>query len=111
VQVANGNFELPGGGQVAAAIADRTYAGRADLGIRPEHLAVSHDGPAIGPAINGRIELIEPLGADTLINVSVGDHQLTARLPGDASPQLGAPIRLVFNPARAALFRPEGPRL
>ena len=107
VQVANGSFELPGGGQVAAAVVDRAYAGRADLGIRPEHLAVSDD----GPAISGRIELIEPLGADTLINVSVGDHQLTARLPGDASPQLGAPIRLAFNPARAALFRPEGPRL
>jgi ABC-type sugar transport system ATPase subunit len=107
VAVANGAFDLPGGGQGSAVGVGRDYSGKADLGIRPEHLSIG----AEGPAIEGRIALIEPLGADTLINVAVGDHQLVARLPGDASPQLGAPIRLAFNPAKAALFRPDGLRL
>jgi ABC-type sugar transport system ATPase subunit len=107
VHVADGAFELPGGGQLAAATSDRRYTGKADFGIRPEHLVVGAD----GPSISGRVSLIEPLGADTLVNVSVGDHELVARLPGDAFPELGAPIRLSFNPAKAALFRPEGPRL
>jgi multiple sugar transport system ATP-binding protein len=107
VEVANGAFDLPGGGHLAGASTDRHYTGRADFGIRPEHLSVGTD----GPAISGRVALIEPLGADTLINVSVGDHQLVARLPGDACPELGAPIRLAFNPAKAALFRPDGLRL
>jgi len=107
VRVDGGSVELPGGGRVDAVLADRGYRGAADFGIRPEHLTVSDD----GPVIVGQVALIEPLGADTLVNVNVGEHQVTVRLPGDASPQLGAPIRLGFNPARASLFRPEGPRL
>jgi ABC-type sugar transport system ATPase subunit len=108
VEVADGAFALPGGGQFSGAGMSRHYAGKADFGIRPEHLWVGTD----GPSISGHVALIEPLGADTLINVSVGDdHRLVARLPGDARPELGAPIRLAFNPAKAALFRPEGPRL
>jgi len=108
VDVANGAFALPGGGLLSGANVDRHYTGKADFGIRPEHLSVSADA---GPAIEGRVALIEPLGADTLINVTVGEHQIVARLPGDSTPELDAPIRLAFNPAKAALFRPEGARL
>src|SRR5207344_3289385 len=39
VEVANGAFDLPGGGQGSAAGVDRHYSGKADLGIRPEHLS------------------------------------------------------------------------
>jgi len=107
VDVANGAFALPGGGELGGAGTGQHYTGKADFGIRPEHLRVGTD----GPAISGRVALIEPLGADTLVKVAVGDHQLVARLPGDACPELGATIRLAFDPAKAALFRPEGPRL
>jgi ABC-type sugar transport system ATPase subunit len=107
VKVAHGAFDLPGGGRLTAVAADSSYTGAADFGIRPEHLTLGND----GPSIEGRISLIEPLGADTLVSVIVGEHPLVARLPGDASPVLGAPIRLVFSPSKAALFGPEGLRL
>ena len=107
VAVAGGSFGLPGGGELRAQGVDRHYNGNADLGIRPEHLAVGTD----GPAIQGHVAMIEPLGADTLINVAVGDYQLVARLAGDARAEIGAPIRLTFDPSKIALFRPDGLRL
>ncbi|WP_198083442.1 ABC transporter ATP-binding protein [Variovorax sp. E3] len=105
VTITNGEIQLPGGSRMLSEI---RYSGLADFGIRPEHLSVSDSS---GPNIAGLISLIEPLGADTLVSVAVGDHKLLARLPGDATPRLGDPIRLSFNPSKSALFAAEGQRL
>jgi multiple sugar transport system ATP-binding protein len=51
------------------------------LGIRPEALHVERAQAGVGAAaqVMGRVDLIEALGADTLIHVSVGGAQLIAR--------------------------------
>src|SRR2546427_9912135 len=53
------------------------------LGIRPEALRVARAQVATDAAaqrqVMGRVDLIEALGADTLIHVSVGGAQLIAR--------------------------------
>ncbi len=99
-----GEITLAGGSRIPAGAAPD---GSVEFGIRPEHLVQTQD----GPGIRGKISLIEPLGADTLISVTVGDHKLLARLPGDSTPELGADIRLGFNPAKAAIFVPSGQRV
>ncbi|QRE73298.1 ABC transporter ATP-binding protein [Methylobacterium aquaticum] len=82
VDVADGAVTLPGGERVPIRSA---HAGRAAFGIRPEHLSLGGE----GPAIRGTISLVEPLGADTLVTVVAGDERVLARLPGDAVPVLG----------------------
>ena len=80
--------KLPGlGGIVGAAQAADGF-----IGVRPEHVIVKPDGAG---ALKGKVELIESLGADTLIYTLVGDKakgvQIVARQntrtalhPGDA---------------------------
>lgn len=102
--VANGELQLPGGGRLPAGAAS---PGQVEFGIRPEHLSVSD----AGPGITGQISLIEPLGADTLVSVAIGDHKLLVRLPGDSTPRLGESIRLGFNPTKAAIFAADGRRV
>jgi multiple sugar transport system ATP-binding protein len=72
------------------------------LGVRPEHVQL-----ASGSGIPGRVELAEPLGNELLLHVSVGEHQLTARLPAGAPPSPGAVVHLALEPGRIHLFDGE----
>ncbi|MDP9899288.1 ABC transporter ATP-binding protein [Variovorax ginsengisoli] len=107
VDIVQGNIALPGSSRWSPEGVASHVNIKADLGLRPEHLTLSDD----GPGLQGRITLIEPLGADTLVTVAVADTPLVARLPGDTVLQLDAPIRLAFNPAKAVLFGTDGLRL
>jgi len=51
------------------------------LGIRPEALRLSRAdaGPSDGAGVQGRVDLIEALGADTLVHVDVAGVPLVAR--------------------------------
>jgi multiple sugar transport system ATP-binding protein len=68
------------------------------LGIRPEHLRQDASG------IDATVDVVEPLGADTMVSCRVGAETLMARLPGDATVAAGDAIRLAFDPADAMLF-------
>ena len=75
-------------------------AGRSvTLGIRPEHVHLAGDS-----GIPGRVELAEPLGNELLLHVSVGEHQLTARLPPGTPPGAGSGVTLEFDARRVHLF-------
>jgi multiple sugar transport system ATP-binding protein len=72
------------------------------LGIRPEHLRVQ----AVGLA--AAVEVVEPLGADTLVTCRIGSELLVARMPGDTEVAPGDAIALGFDAADAVLFDAEG---
>ena len=75
---------LPGGDRVAAGAA--APGGRlVTVGIRPEHLQLAAETPAAG-ALHITADLVEALGADTLVHGRVGADggALLARLPGNA---------------------------
>ena len=87
------------------------------LGIRPEHVRLAADG-AHGSAI-GTLYAVEPLGAESLVTVMVGEDSssgsnrplLTARLFGDEEPQLERRVSLIFDPEHIHLFRESGERV
>jgi multiple sugar transport system ATP-binding protein len=64
------------------------------LGLRPEHLHDARNGPAQNlPVLETRIELVEPMGAETYLHLRAGTATLVARVapgpayaPGDAFP-------------------------
>jgi ABC-type sugar transport system ATPase subunit len=86
-------------------------AGRATLGIRPEHVHVrlSADGPNCLP-----IRLVEPLGKDTLLYFDDGTERAFVSVSEGlelADLKSGTPVSLEFEPRRLFLFEPGGRRI
>jgi multiple sugar transport system ATP-binding protein len=78
------------------------------LGIRPQHLSIV----AKGGAIKGQIELVEHLGNETVLNISMVDGAtLIVTVQGDAGVKVGQSLSLVIDLEQMHLFRPEGPAL
>ena len=75
--------------------------GAVELGIRPEHLKESQSGAA------AVVELVEPLGADTLVTLRLGPASVMARLPGDVLPRPGDTLNVGFDIADALFFNPS----
>jgi sn-glycerol 3-phosphate transport system ATP-binding protein len=73
--------------------------------LRPEHLELSTDGS--GESVPLEIELVEPLGADTLVHGRLDGTDLTARLPGHASCSPGERLSLKIEPENLHLFDAE----
>ena len=72
------------------------------LGVRPEHVRFAE-----GQGIPGRVDLAEPLGNELLLHVSVGEHQLTSRLPPGTPPGAGSVVNLMIDREKVHLFDRE----
>src|SRR5262252_2243265 len=77
-------------------------AGRAvSVGIRPEHLRPAE---ASSSLFAGTVELVEQLGADTLVHLAHGNDLVTARLPQGAVHGAGSTLHVTAEPASVYLF-------
>jgi sn-glycerol 3-phosphate transport system ATP-binding protein len=78
------------------------------LGLRPEHLALAPE----SPTLRLRAELVEALGADTIVHGSIGGAPLLARLPGTHRVALGDEVPLRCTADHVHVFDPaSGKRL
>ena len=77
------------------------------LGLRPEHVLPSSDGP-----LEFEIEMAEPLGADTLLHGRFGDARelVTVRQGGHVTAQPGEPRRFSIGATRLHLFDSQSGR-
>lgn len=75
--------------------------GEAWFGIRPEHIVVDEDA-AFQADIE--VEIVEPMGADTLVWTQLGGQSLRFRMDGQATVETGQKLRIGFDPAVASLF-------
>jgi multiple sugar transport system ATP-binding protein len=75
------------------------------LGMRPEDVDVAQGAALPGqvdvPAV---VEVVEPLGADTLVFTTVSGVPVSARVRPDVRPVPGTKVDLRFNLERAHLF-------
>jgi multiple sugar transport system ATP-binding protein len=71
------------------------------VGIRPEHLELRLG--QVGP-LNGRVYLIEPMGADAWVTVELAGERLVARCEGSLTARVGEHAALSFDPARLLWF-------
>jgi multiple sugar transport system ATP-binding protein len=80
-------------------------AGALILGMRPEDVDVAQGAALPGqvdvPAV---VEVVEPLGADTLVFTTLCGHPVVARVRPDIRPKPGAKLDLRFNLERSHLF-------
>jgi len=105
---ADGRIALDGSGALAAA--KPVASGRKVMvGVRPEHLTPCAPSAA---SIVGRVEMVEALGADTLVHVAVAGRSVIARLQHGTQAVVGEPIALAAAAERVYLFDVEsGQRL
>lgn len=76
------------------------------VGIRPEDLVLSDDGP-----IRAVVQHVEHLGGDTNVIAASEEKQITARLFGQHDVPLGKEIALSFAPDKALFFDAQGQRM
>ncbi|WP_238364591.1 ABC transporter ATP-binding protein [Mesobacterium pallidum] len=79
-------------------------AGPVVLGIRPEHIAAMEAAAAMPVRLDSRVELVEPLGSDTLVRVNVAGRSLWVRLDGQVQIRSGDPLAIGFDPALTHIF-------
>jgi len=98
---ADGTVTLDHGGTVRASRV-QAEAGRAvQVGIRPEHMRPCDPARAY---FAGSVEMIEQLGADTLLHIAHGKDNVIARLPHGVQPAVGDTIAVDADPAQVFLF-------
>ena len=85
-----------------AGVSTGAGGGSAWLGVRPEDLTIERE-PVAG-SVPATIYEVEPLGAITIIDVSVGEQILKAQLPGQPKFLQGESVHLAFDLAKCHLF-------
>lgn len=76
------------------------------VGIRPEAVHVEKAGDGAGDGLPATVDLVEPLGAETLVHAVLDRRNvaMTARVAGDAALRHGERVRLVPDLAKAVYF-------
>jgi multiple sugar transport system ATP-binding protein len=81
------------------------------LGVRPQYLSLTNgnSAPAAGRAhLGGEVQLVERLGTETIINLTLPSGQtLIGALSGDQPAKTGSSIVLAYDTAEAHLFAKE----
>jgi multiple sugar transport system ATP-binding protein len=83
------------------------YSGRrVILGVRPEHLVLGDGAPGAG--FDARVEVVEQLGSEILLETRVGSHGVTvARVAAETAIARGDQVRLSAQLGRLHFFDPE----
>lgn len=76
------------------------------LGVRPEDVQPTPDGP-----FAGTVALIEPLGVETLVYIKAGERTLVSTVPGISNFAIGNDVRFDIARERLHYFGPDGARV
>ena len=85
-------------------LAPQTADRPAVIGIRPEHVVT---GELVGNAplqYRVEIDLVEPMGSDTLVYAKLGRHPFRIRMDGQAKVRAGETLDIGIDTSRASLF-------
>jgi multiple sugar transport system ATP-binding protein len=92
----------------AESLARLKKAGKAVLGVRPEHFAVT---PNSVDAAAITVRLVEPLGSDTLIHFDLAGVAAIARIDPALRPKVGDVVNLRPLPGKTHLFDSQSGRV
>ncbi|GIX06806.1 MAG: sugar ABC transporter ATP-binding protein [Candidatus Poribacteria bacterium] len=79
------------------------------LGIRPEHVQPDAEALAANPLSRLRtvVDVVEPLGDEVILYLSVGDQTLIAKIPPETLPRVGEPLEVALLSEKLHVFDPE----
>jgi multiple sugar transport system ATP-binding protein len=98
-----GESSLPLAGELWA----RAKAGEVvELGMRPEDVSL---GPAEGEGVlRGEVYVVEPMGSETLVEVTVGEGRVAVRTARGWQAPIGSPVGIRVDPHAASFFDAQG---
>ncbi len=73
------------------------------LGLRPEHLEIV-DTAEPGLTLPATVEIDEPMGADSLVWLRIGDEPVSVRVPVENRPEHGKQVHLRVHMSKASVF-------
>jgi multiple sugar transport system ATP-binding protein len=93
--------------EVPAPLADRLrpHVGQQlTMGIRPENLHVASPADAAGLTFDSKVEVVEQLGSEVLLDVRVGEDTMVAAVDPATRAKVQDTLRLALNPERLHFF-------
>ena len=80
------------------------------LGVRAEDVRLSDTGSAEHPigSFGASVQLLEPIGSDTFVELEAGDATVVARVAPDVHLKIGQSVQATVAPGRVHLFDREG---
>ncbi|MGV8856644.1 MAG: ABC transporter ATP-binding protein [Devosia sp.] len=93
ISVANYQFANPVTGKTKAV-----------LGARPEHIVLGEDARSMPFSTEAEIEIVEPMGSDTLAWTTIAGHQITFRVNSDVVLKSGQKVVVGFDAGRGSIF-------
>jgi multiple sugar transport system ATP-binding protein len=83
----------------------RPHVGRQlTMGVRPEDLHVAGDADPAGLTFPSKVEVVEQLGSEILLDVRVGDGTMVAAVDPTTRAKVQESLRLAVNPKRLHFF-------
>lgn len=76
----------------------------ATIGIRPEHIVTGELTANAPLQYDVQVDLVEPMGSDTLVYAKLGAHLFRIRMDGQAKVKAGETLNIGIDPSRASLF-------
>lgn len=77
------------------------------MGLRPEHLRLSGAHLRNAQKFSARVELVEPLGGETLVHAILQEQKVIARLEGNSALRPGESIELYIEADQQRFFDPQ----
>jgi multiple sugar transport system ATP-binding protein len=74
------------------------------LGVRPEHILVNADVKGATPVYKAKVDLVEPMGSDSLVWLKLGTSILSARVESNQHYEPGQEIEVRFRIGLASVF-------
>ncbi len=106
----SGGIDLDGLGAKPALGDLEGASGKIFLGVRPDDLRVASSDPDGAFVVEARVEVIEPLGPDTLVYAQAGGRELVAKADSRANVSRGDAVRLVADADALHVFDAETER-
>ena len=95
-------------GDVAVDVSRYPFAkqpgGPAWFGVRPEAVLTGDAAKALPVHMDSVVEIVEPMGADTLVWTTVAGQDFRLRMEGQAKVAPGDALHIGFDPIRASMF-------
>ena len=77
------------------------------FGIRPENITDEPPGAETSDVVEVKVEMCEPMGAETHLYLDTGAHSFTARLRSGRQHEMDQKIQVYFTRGKVHLFDPE----
>jgi multiple sugar transport system ATP-binding protein len=103
LQVAGVTVALPD--PLRRALDQRAERRQVVLGVRPEHLRFQS--PQVAGVLPARVFVVEPVGAETYVDLLVNGHRVVARVDADTAVSVDDKVGLVVDLRRIHLFDGE----